>query len=324
MRMAVCEAAQTPAWRDVDDLSMLSEYRDEQGELLWAQEDVANVDDRMIDVIAEEFELSPFAVEDAKSLRQRPKLESYERHLFLVVYQLDEERDQLEARQVSCFVGDGYVLNIHEGAERTLNEALRRWSELPRNARASRTRVVHTLLDAVVDDYRDIADHLETEIEELEERVLTTPSAGVEKELYAVKQSVARLRRFVLPMTRVLDWILDGAGKDMVPRESVEMFRDVNDHLLRILDQVRNIDDLASAVFDFRRSEQTARLNDTILKLTGWAAIIAVPTWIASVYGMNFDLVPPDGSSAGFWFAIALMAVSAVSLYYYFKRKNWV
>ena len=98
----------------------------------------------------------------------------------------------------------------------------------------------------------------------------------------------------------------------------------MHDHVLRIGDQVRNVDDLTDAVLDLLRSEQTARLNDTTKRLTAWAAIIAVPTFIASVYGMNFALVPPDGGLFGFYFALALMIVTSAGLYLYFKDKNWV
>ena len=324
MKMAVCDSPVAPVWSTVDDPSTLSDYRDEEGELLWAQEDVRNVTDEVIDVIAAEFELHPLAVEDAKGLRQRPKFEAYENHFFLVLHQLDRESDQLEARQISCFIGKGYVLNIHEGAERCLDEALLRWSRLPPERRRSRTQVIHTLLDVVVDDYRDITDRLEAEVEHLEELVLGAPHAPIDRQLYGVKQRLARLRRYAVPISRSLDWMLEGGGQDLFPRETIEQFRDVQDHVLRITDQVRNIETLADAALNLRRNEQARSLNDTILKLTGWAAIIAVPTWIASVYGMNFSLLPATGSRLGFWFAIGLMVTAGIGLYIYFKRKHWV
>lgn len=324
MKMAICDTPVAPAWSTVDDPSKLSDYRDDAGELLWAQEDVRNVTDEMIGVIAEEFELHPLAVEDAKGLRQRPKFEPYESHFFLVLHQLDEEDGQLEARQISCFIGNGYVLNIHEDAERSLDEALLRWSRLPPEHRRSRTRVIHTLLDVVVDDYRDMTDRLEGEVEQLEELVLSAPHVRIDRQLYSVKQRVARLRRYAVPMSRLLDWVLEGGGRDLFPRETIDQFRDVQDHLLRITDQVRNIDSLADAALNLRRAEQARSLNDVILKLTGWAAIIAVPTWIASVYGMNFALVPATQSRQGFWFALALMAATGIGLYLYFKKKHWV
>ncbi|MFN2387992.1 MAG: magnesium transporter CorA family protein [Actinomycetota bacterium] len=311
-------------WERVDDLSILSTYHDEPGELLWAQEDVVNLTDETVEIVAEEFDLHPLAVEDARTMRGRPKLEQFESHLSIVLHQLEEENGQLEARQIVSFVGEGYVLNVHEDSRRTLDKTLARWASLAPEQRSKRTYIVHTLLDVVVDDYQEIADRLELEIEELEELVLEEPSVPVERTLYSLKQRVSRLRRYALPMSRVLDWLVEGGGRELLTPETLGMFRDIDDHLLRIADQIKNVDDLSDAVLDLRRNSQAARLNETILRLTGWAAIIAVPTFIASVYGMNFELVPRSGQIFGFWFAVVVMAATSLTLYVYFKKRDWL
>ncbi len=315
---------ETCSWEKVDDLDKLSTFHDDAGELLWAHEDVASLTDEMVDVVAEEFDLHPLAVEDARTMRGRPKLERFETHLSIVLHQLDEDNGQLEARQLVAFVGDGYVLNIHESGTRTLDEALRRWSKLEPEQRCKRTYIVHTLLDVVVDEYQAIADRLEEEVEELEERVLGDPTAAVERTLYSLKQRVSRLRRYAFPMSRVLDWLVEGAGRDLLTDDTLGLFRDVDDHLSRITDQIRTVDDLSDAVLDLRRNAQTATLNETILRLTGWAAVIAVPTFIASFYGMNFKLIPEDQTYGGFYFALGLMVVVSIALYFYFKKKRWL
>lgn len=307
-------------WQRVEDCSELSDLRVAGGNLLWAEADVTTLDEGDIEMIAEEFDLHPLAVEDAIHTRQRPKLDRYEKHLFIVVHQLDEVEGQLEAVQIGCFVGDGYVLTLHAGATASIEAAKKRWVEIPEE---QASYLLHTLLDVVVDDYQRIADRLEAEIEELEEIALTTPEAPIQRQLYSVKQRLSRLRRYVVPENRLLERTMQ-PDDTIFSERTVHLFRDVQDHLLRITDQVRNIDDLSDAVLDLIRHAQAARLNENSRKLSAWAAIFAVLTLIAGIYGMNFQLVPEENSLAGFWFAVALMTVSGIGLYWYFKGKEWL
>lgn len=311
-------------WVEIADLDTISDLRAGAGALLWAEADVKDITADDIATIEREFELDHLATEDAVHTRQRPKLESYENHLFTVLHQLDETDGQLEARQIACFIGSNYVLTIHEGADRLLEEAKRRWAEreVPEQNAAF---LVHTLLDAVVDDYGAIADHLEDEVEDLEDAVLEVPLHLDQRQLYSVKQRVARLRRYVVPANRILDPIINTEHHPLVSRETAAFFRDVDDHLQRIHDQIENIDRLAQAVLDLHRSEQANSLNETTKRLTGWAAIIAVPTLIASVFGMNYSLFPPaEWGRAAFGAILAAMTTTGLLLYRYFKAHDWI
>ena len=323
MLLATCHS-KGEGWTKVEDLSKISDLRAQAGTVLWAETDVANLSSEDIALIAEEFDLPALAVEDAVHTRQRPKLEIYEDQIFIVMHQLDEEDDQLEATQIAAFVGQGFVLVVHAGARRTLEEAKRRWAhdELVDEGPAE---LLHVLADVVVDDYQEISDKLEDAMEDLEDIALAEPSAPIQRQLYSIKQQVARLRRYVLPATRLLDWALDPDphGRPFTKANAM-LFRDVHDHLLRITDQVRNIDELAQAVIDLTRAEQAQRLNENSRRLSAWAAIFAVGTLIAGIYGMNFTLVPRDQTIFGFWFAIVLMAVSSLALYLYFRKRKWL
>ncbi|MFN2587828.1 MAG: magnesium transporter CorA family protein [Actinomycetota bacterium] len=320
MLMAICHSAES-GWAEVEDLARVSDLRGEPGTLLWAETDVSTLTDEDVAVIAEEFGLHPLAVEDAVNTRQRPKIESYDDHVFVVLDQLDHVDDQLEATQIACFIGDRYVLTLHAGAHRTISEAKRRWARARQGLGQGPSYLLHTLLDAVVDDYQEIADDLEARVEELEDLVLTHPGAPVSRQLYSVKQKISRLRRYALPVARVIE---DVKTHERVPGDIFVHFQDVHDHTLRIGDQIRNADDLSQAVLDLTRAEQAYSLNEVTKRLTGWAAVIAVPTFIASVYGMNFRLVPEDGRLFGFWFALTLMAASAIGLYVFLKRREWI
>jgi magnesium transporter len=320
MLMAICHSAEN-GWAEVEDLSRVSDLRGEPGVLLWAETDVSTLTDEDVRTIAEEFGLHPLAVEDAIHARQRPKIESYDDHIFVVVDQLDHVDDQLEATQIACFIGDRYVLTLHAGATRSIEEAKRRWTLAQRDLGQGPPYLLHTLLDSVVDDYQRIADDLETRVEELEDLVLTHPGAPVSRQLYSVKQKISRLRRYALPVARVLE---DVKRHERTPADIFVHFQDVHDHTLRIGDQIRNADDLSQAVLDLTRAEQAYSLNEVTKRLTGWAAVIAVPTFIASVYGMNFQLVPEEAEIFGFWFALALMALSSTGLYVYLRRREWI
>lgn len=330
--MAVCHDKGV-GWEEVTDLSELSDLR-KRGRLLWAEADVRNLQKSDVDLIAEEFDLHPLAVEDALNARQRPKIDTFETHLFVVMHELTEQDDHLEATQIASFVGDSYVLTLHAGAGAALKEARERWGRISSDLKDTPAGLLYTLLDCVVDEYQSAADRIEDGIEELEETTLATlddsttiRSTGphnIERRIYSLKQRTARLRRYALPLGRVLSTLTDGNPEKQISEPVVTLLRDVHDHILRIGDQIRNIDDLATAVLDLRASDQQNQLNEVTKKLTGWAAIIAVPTLISGVYGMNFDLFPKDGEPFGFWFAISLIAISVTWLYVFFKRRGWI
>lgn len=322
MLKAICHVGDG-RWVDVEDFSKVSDLISEGKQLVWAQADLADLTQENITRVADELGLHPLAVEDAMKPRQRPKLETYDNHLFVVSHQLDTVNDQLEARQIASFVGARFVLTLHEGADRTLAEAYRRLTSLTSSEERGVSAIAQAILDAVVDDYQTTADRLEEEIEALEDLALGQPESGLQSRLYSVKQQTARLRRYVIPGERVLADVVSGRTPVATERTRA-FFRDIHDHLLRIGDEIRNIEDLANAVVELQRSEQTTALNEVTKRLTGWAAVIAVPTLIASTYGMNFRLFPRDQTAFGFWFALGLMTVTAVGLYAFFKRRDWL
>ena len=316
MLRAICRDAS--GWRAVHDLSTISDLINESRTLVWAFADVAELADDL-PTIAEEFSLDPLAFEDAMNLRQRPKVESYPNHLFAVMHQIDEVDGQFEARQIACYVGRRWVLTLHESSQRTIDETIKRLQDADVLGPPS---VMHALLDTIVDEYERLADDLEATTEDVEARVLADPVADVRMELYSMKQRLSRLRRYTAAGERVLGTFVE--QNQIMPQDIRPLFRDVHDHTQRILEQTENVDAILDAVIDLQRSAHADALNETTKRLTGWAAIIAVPTLIASVYGMNFALVPDEGSLGGFGFALGLMTVTGVSLFAYFKRRGWI
>ena len=336
MLRALCHSDET-GWTDITDLSTVSDLRADPASLVWGEVDVADLGSNDRETMIEEFELDPMAVDDALRPRQRPKLESYDRHRFAVLHQLYELDEHLEKRQISCFVGDDYMLIVHEGAGEALTEAR---SRLQRDeyTRLGPLYLLYTLVDTIVDEYQQHADRLEEKIETIEDHVVHAPPRargdssrmrrrrfkGVQLDVYAVKQQLARLRRYAVPLERVLRLILT-SDKGLLAKDVRRLFRDVHDHTERIADQIHQVDALSQAVLDLTRGDQAEDLNETQKKLSAWAAIFAIPTVIAGIYGMNYRLFPPARPNAfGFWFAIGLMALASLALYAYFKNKEWI
>lgn len=321
MLKAVCNTDE--GWVEVEAFSRVSDLIADGKRVIWAQADLGDLTPQNVATIAEELGLDALAVEDAMRPRQRPKIEQYSNHLFAVMHQLDEVHGQLEARQLACFVGARFVLTVHQSADRTISEAFGRLQNLTKTQDRGPSAIVQALLDAVVDDYQAITDRLEDEMESMEDSALARPRDPLQNKLYGVKQRVSRLRRYVGPGERVLADVVDARGGVATERTAYH-FRDIHDHLLRIIDQIKNIDDLANAVIELQRSEQANALNEVTKRLTGWAAIIAIPTLIASVFGMNYRLYPHNDNVLGFWIAVGLMLSSAGFLYVFFRRRNWI
>jgi magnesium transporter len=326
---ALCRSVD--GWDEVDDVAKILEVRRDPRRLVWAEADVAGGTENDVRELASGFALDELAVEDALNPRQRPKLEPYPGHLLVVVYELEEIDDQLEPRQIAAFIGHGFVVVLHHGASQLMQEARRRLSaedaETP-----TVDSLVHVLLDSIVDDYEAKAEQLAVDVEDLEMQALAAARAADRDDLsaelpsqyllYTVKQQVSMLRRFALPMSRAVERLAHTGSE--APDESELQFRDVEDHLIRLAAQVKSIDELAGGVLDLSRSIQGDRLNDVQKKLSGWAAVFAVPALLFGLYGTNIGLAPHSLGGWGEVFLIGLSLVCGGAVYAFFKRRDWI
>jgi magnesium transporter len=338
---ALCRSPESD-WTEVEDLSKVAELRRDPDVVVWAQADVGGATEADIHGLSAEFALDELAVEDALNARQRPKLESYDPHLLMVLFQLDEVDDQLEPRQIACFAGETFVLMLHHGADRLVGEVKRRLEAAGPEV-ASADRMLHIVADVAVDDYEAIATEISDEVEALEGQALDVARAEerTTKEvqgsmpsqyrLYTLKQQTSMLRRFALPVSLALQRIqaqrgIQDRGEPLaISEDSEKLFRDVDDHVQRVSAQIRSIEDLVQGVLDLTQSVQADTLNEINKKLSAWAAIVAAPTLIAGLYGVNYQLLPFARIGAwGFVFVTVLMTASSVSLYLFFKQKGWI
>jgi magnesium transporter len=289
----------------------------------WITVDASRLGADELRSVLEAHGVHPLVAEDAAHPRQRPKIESYGDDLFLVLHQLDEENGQLEACQLAAVITGEYVLVIHHGADRTI-ESLRRRVD------GGAGPPLYVLLDTNVDEYERIANDLEEEVERFEEEALEASREGMveqrveQAELYSIKQRLSRLRRYAVPVERILASVTGVEGARSIDEEAQPLFQDVHDHTIRLSAQIRNVDELTGAVLDLIRSEQADTLNMVNKKLSAWAAIFAAWAVITGFYGMNLDLEPEEQTAFGFWFVFTLMGVVGLGLFFVFKRRKWL
>ncbi len=273
----------------------------------------------------EEFDLHELAVEDAQHGHQRPKIEEYGDSLFVVMHTVElAPSDELKIGEIDTFVGKNYVLSVRNRSERGLADVRARCEREPELLRHGAGFVLYVIMDAVVDRYFPLLDALEDELELVEEKIFSgsSPRANIEA-LYALKQKLMALQHAVRPL-------LEGAGKlygGRVPpvcANTQEYFRDIYDHLFRINQTIDSLRDMVTTAISVNLSLITLQENETTKRLAAYAALVAVPTMIAGIYGMNFKHIPELEWQFGYPLAIGIMATIDSYLFYRFRKSGWL
>ena len=271
-----------------------------------------------------EFGLHELAVEDSRHGHQRPKIEEFGNSLFAVLHNPELTQDELSVGEVDIFVGPNYILSVRNNVEQGFVAVRERCEREPELLKHGSGFVFYALMDAVVDRYFPVLDKLEVELEQIEERIFSSTSqrANIEA-LYALKRKLMKLQYAVVPL-------LEGVGKlygGRVPQVCVglsEYYRDVSDHLIRIQQSITSLREMVITAISVNLSMITLHENQTTKQLAAYAALIAVPTLIAGVYGMNFDHMPEIKWLFGYPMALALMLSIDMYLYRRFRKAGWL
>ncbi|KUN77152.1 magnesium/cobalt transporter CorA [Streptomyces griseoruber] len=283
--------------------------------------------------VTEEFGLHPLAVEDALNAHQRPKLEVYHDSLFQVfnpvVY--EPESDTVSSGEIMVFLGDAFVVTVRHGEGSPLGAVRRRLEDDPEILAKGPTAVLYAVADAIVDHYLEVVTELGTDLEELETEVFSPTGGGsrnTASRIYGFKRQLLHFRRACVPlmppMTRLAETGGLGSGLPFVNDRARPFFRDVSDHLTRVNESVEGLDRLVSDILSAHLAQMSVRQNDDMRKISAWAAMAAVPTMIAGIYGMNFDHMPELHWLWSYPAVIALMAALEALLYRLFKRRGWL
>ena len=282
------------------------------------------------------FELHRLAVEDAIHGDQRPKLQEFGGDSFLVIKtaryvqheRLTETSEVVETGELMVFIGEHFVVSVLRGPVCDLDRIRRQLAGngerlLPHGPWA----VVYAIVDAVVDEYLAVVSGVRGDIEKVERSIFASRRAGDVQRIYKLNREVMELRRAVTPLVRPLALLASTApeaGAPDVPLGLRPLFRDVQDHLSRVVDHLNAYDDLLNSVIAASLAEVAIRQNDDMRRISAWVAIAAVQTLIAGIYGMNFIHMPELKWVLGYPFALVIMVTSSVLLYRAFRRSGWL
>ena len=280
-----------------------------------------------LDLMAEEFGLHPLAVEDAKKGHQRPKIEEYEDSLFAVLHTVEYPTGgdgEIHIGEVAIFCGPNYILSVRLHTTKGFAEVRARTEREPDLLRHGSAYVLYALMDTVVDRYFPVLDALESELEGIEEQIFVRNSARSNIEaLYALKQKLITLKHAVDPMMEATGKLYGGRVPQICAGMQ-EYFRDVYDHLHRIHESIEGIREMLATAIQVNLGMISLNETEVTKKLAAWAAIIAVPTLIAGVYGMNFKTMPELEWAHGYYYSLVLMLGIDAGLYAWFKKIRWL
>ncbi|MFJ5551303.1 magnesium and cobalt transport protein CorA [Streptomyces sp. NPDC093225] len=286
--------------------------------------------------IAAEFGLHPLAVEDAVHAHQRPKLERYDDTLFTVFKtihyvehaELTATSEVVETGEVMCFTGPDFVITVRHGGQGSLKELRHRLQDDPELLGKGPSAVLHSIADHVVDGYLSVAAAVQDDIDVVETEVFAAPAKGSPRgvdagRIYQLKREVLEFKRAVTPLLRPMQ-LLSERPMRLVDPDIQKYFRDVSDHLERVHEQVVGFDELLNSILQANLAQATVAQNEDMRKITAWAGIIAVPTMICGVYGMNFDHMPELHWKYGYPMVMGAIVGICFTIHRALHRNGWL
>ena len=334
-------AVRTRLWVDGEvktenfPLTDVSEYLHQPDSLVWA--DLCNPDEHVLTELAVELGLDPRAVEDVVEHSERTKATRYTDHTFVTVYATalgpqipGSIESRLRTARVSIFVLPAGVVTVRHETDPAhpvfdVDEVVRRWDDNSDLVTKGSPALLHGILDVVVDEQFDTIQQLDDAIESLEDNLFDDKSQTrqLQRDTYRLRKELVELRRVVLPMREVVNTVMRRSVEGTDTAELTSWYYDLYDHVIRASEWTESLRDMVTTVFETNLSLQDARLNTIMKKLTGWAAIIAVPTLVTGWYGQNVPY-PGFGNNWGVWTSAVLSVLTSVALYAGFKRRDWL
>ena len=330
----------TRLWREgrleVEDFPIgeVSDHLQEQGALVWL--DLCEPDHELLLKLAEELTLDPHAVEDAIASGERPKATRHATHTFVTVYGMRLEvgdgtvlhplESRLKISRVSAFVMSRGIVTVRSSPDFDMDQVVERWEDDPELLKLGPGALLHGLLDVVVDGHFETVQLMDDAIEDLEDGLFDDHAITreIQQRTYRVRKELVEIRRVILPMREVVNAVQRHRSEGNGHRSELDgWYADLYDHVLRAAEWTESLRDMITTVFETNLSLQDARLNTVMKKLTGWAAIIAVPTAVTGWFGQNIPY-PGFARPEGLYLSAIVIVVLAGALYITFKRRNWL
>ena len=289
-----------------------------------------NVDGlHQIDVIGklgECFEIHPLVLEDILNTDQRPKIEDFEKYIFIVLKMLytEEKTHEIHSEQVSLILGNNFVISFQESIGDvfdTIRERIR--NSKGRIRKMGADYLAYGLIDAIVDNYFIILEKIGEKIEGIENEIVANPTPEKLQTIHNLKREMIYLRKSVWPLREVISGLQRGESK-LVKKPTHIYLRDLYDHTIQVIDTIETFRDMTSSMLDIYMSSVSNKMNEVMKVLTIFAAIFIPLTFIAGVYGMNFQYMPELDLQWGYFAALFVMLIVGVSLLFYFRRKKWL
>jgi magnesium transporter len=277
--------------------------------------------------IQQAFGLHDLAIEDAHRAHQRPKLEVYDDSMFVVLRTArlcEDGEHRIEFGETHVFVGPRYVVTVRHGSLKSHVGLRARCEASPQMLAKGEGFVLHALMDFIVDQYFPILDALQDELDLLEEQIFSgTFVRSITERLYHLRRDLLALKQAVTPLIDVLAR-LTRSSSSLIPPDTQPYFQDVHDHVVRIAELIDNLEQLSQIALEAKFALISVAQNDDTKRLAAWAAIIAVPTMIAGLYGMNFDVMPETKWAYGYPAIIIVMLALCALLYRWFRKVKWL
>jgi magnesium transporter len=304
---------------DVDDAG---KWQKKPGHVVWIG--LFEPSRELLNRVKEQLGLHPLAIEDAEKAHQHPKIEEYGDALFIVARTAQMVAGKVAFGETHLFVGKGYIVSVRHGASVSYSTVRQHCESCPKALSHGEDYILYKILDFVADNYMPVVDAVRKEVEQLEDRVLhETVSTKQVQRLYALRRELLKLRNAVVPLVDVCRR-LEHAELLPIDREMRSHFRDVTDHVQRVQEIIDSLREVLAFAFEASLMMGQAQQGAITRKLAAWAAILAVPTALAGIYGMNFEDMPELKWQYGYFAILAVILVLCGFLFYRFKRNDWL
>jgi magnesium transporter len=301
----------------------IAQYLQQPHTFIWVELHDPNADE--LAELQHAFDLHPLAVEDALVGHQRPKIEEYGDSLFAVLHMVEADSGEYHIGELAMFAGPKYIVAVRSRARQEFTEVRARCEREPKLLKQGPGYILYALMDAVVDRYFPALDILESELDGIEQRIFAprgVPRDNIEG-LYGLKQRLMMMKHAVAPLLEGVS-NLSGARVPVLCSKISEYFRDIYDHLQRLNQTADSIRDTIATAISVNLSMVTLQENETMKRLAAYAALLAVPTMIAGIYGMNFEHMPELKWRFGYGFSVLVMVAIDVYLYVRFRKAKWL
>jgi magnesium transporter len=321
---AVVSCAAYRDGRKVGDITVedISEVLREDGTSVWVG--LLEPDDELLRKMQEEFGLHELAIEDARNAHQRPKLEEYGETLFLVLHTAHLRSEHIHFGETHIFVGPRFVLTVRHGASSTYRTVRERCEQHPDRLVKGTGYILYAIVDFIVDQYQPCIDYLQQQLRRFEED-LFTPGAQKDnlQDFYALKNKLLVLHAAVSPLIDICTR-LRRFHSDIIPKDIRVYFRDILDHVERVTQTADRMQEMINSAMQVALAQVTIRQNEVVKRLAGWGAILAVPTMLFSLYGMNFKYMPELKWKWGYPIVMSIIVIGCTVLYRRLRKVGWL